>query len=548
MNSSESNEQLKIINARLARIERVLDIPKPVAVSSPQPVPPKADVPQRTSLYAPTTDHGEISSGTWLAIVAVICFILAAGFIIKLSVESGWLTPARQIGLAALLGLGLIGSGLQFLKADKEYAGYLPAAGILILYLTVFAAHQVYNLITFEMAMGDIAIVSCMCIWLYTEIRNGIYPIILAVGAYVSPIYLGLHEPTEFVLYYFVLCSLAFAIVSIWVESRLLMMISAYLAMVVNAFLNLIQPELIAGVLIVHFLIFSIGAYLYTKQNHCPLTSEESWGFFPVLILFYAAEYTFLERVQPSIAPWISLGFAGVLMSLYLWTAKWLAEKQQVLSSTPMILAFVTVVCFHSIYLELIPIDLRPWIFVVIMLGVGLCPLKILNKEINNTYLFPISALCIILSIEYGSMLVHLADLTSSSWMIVSLASLVSIWFVLVMQTNILKQNDQTKVMLLGAAHLLAIMAFYHLTDYNSFAVSVSWLIYAICVILFAFTQQDKIMAKSALFVLSFAAAKALLYDASSAPTLARIFCLLATGTALYGSGFLLRKIDKWKN
>lgn len=54
-------------------------------------------------------------------------------------------------------------------------------------------------------------------------------------------------------------------------------------------------------------------------------------------------------------------------------------------------------------------------------------------------------------------------------------------------------------------------------------------------------------MARSALIVLSFAAGKVLLYDASSTPTVVRILCLLMTGVVLYGSGFLIRKIAGWK-
>lgn len=54
-------------------------------------------------------------------------------------------------------------------------------------------------------------------------------------------------------------------------------------------------------------------------------------------------------------------------------------------------------------------------------------------------------------------------------------------------------------------------------------------------------------MAKSALFVLGFAAGKALLYDAASAPTVVRIGCLLLTGAVLYGCGLLMRKIAHWK-
>ena len=63
---------------------------------------------------------------------------------------------------------------------------------------------------------------------------------------------------------------------------------------------------------------------------------------------------------------------------------------------------------------------------------------------------------------------------------------------------------------------------------------------------MFAFARRDDVMAKSALFVLGFAAGKALLFDAASASTVVRIFCLLLTGAVLYGCGLFMRKIGSW--
>lgn len=43
-----------------------------------------------------------------LPILAVICFGLAGVFIVKLAIESGWLTAERQWGLLALFGMALV--------------------------------------------------------------------------------------------------------------------------------------------------------------------------------------------------------------------------------------------------------------------------------------------------------------------------------------------------------------------------------------------------------------------------------------------------------
>ena len=60
------------------------------------------------------------------------------------------------------------------------------------------------------------------------------------------------------------------------------------------------------------------------------------------------------------------------------------------------------------------------------------------------------------------------------------------------------------------------------------------------------FKIRDKVVAKSALGTLGLAAAKALLYDASSTPAPVRIGCLLLTGVILYVCGYILKLIEAW--
>jgi uncharacterized membrane protein len=543
-NMQQIENQLQLIAARLAKIESALNIaPQAPSVECSEP-PPVLQPVQAASQPHQT----ELKSGNWLGAIAIICFVLAAGFIIKLSIATGWLTPEKQIGLACLLGLGLTGAGFAMQRSDRAYASFLPAAGVIVFYLATFAAHQYYSLISFNAAIAATSIVSAFCVWLYWKIKHDIYTITAASGAYLAPLILGLNTTAIFSVYYFIPCSLAFATISIWVRSRTLAIIAAYLAVLANAWIgfDLDQDALIAIILPLHFLIFSVGNYFYTQKAHQQLTQVEAWSFFPALLIFYAIEYYFIDRMYPNLAPWISLGFAGFLIGLYLWTKK--LFHQQSLDSQAMILAFATLVFFHSVYLELLPSSLQPWLFVAIILGRALLPDKFYRQKDFKPYAVPVIALFTIAAIEYTSMIFYLATDDSFSWSIVSLAALGSIWLLCILQRESISKKNEYAYMVLSAAHFLAIMSFYQLTNsYGSLAVSASWLLYAIFVITFAFIRKDKVMANSALIVLSFAAVKTLLYDASSAPTVIRISCLLVTGAVLYGAGFLMRKIATFR-
>lgn len=550
--SLKNETRLAAIEQRLAKLEKFLGAGEKAAVQPP-PAPAPAPAPA-PSAPAPAPARQQVlrapeiaRPGSWLGAVAVICFVLAAGFIIKLSIESGWLTPERQIGLAVLLGLGLIGAGLRLQSADAEYAGFLPAAGIVVLYAAVFAAHRFYALIPFETAVAMTAVVSGLCIWIYTQMRQDLYPVTAALGAYFAPAVLGLHAASEFSVYYYLLCSFAFAAISIGVSSRILTLVAAYMSILMTAAtgLSLNNDLLIVWMLALNFLVLSAGVYLFTRYNGAPLTERESAGFLPVAFFFYAAEYYFINRLSPGLAPWLSLGFAAVLLVLYHAARRRFPEGE--LGSGSMVYAFVSVVCFHSFYLELLPPEAQPWMFVVIILAVCASEVPLSVDGRPGRWRVPALALGAVLVIEYISMASHLLSGSGYPWPAVSMFSVAALWILIFFRGREMPGQGGYGA-LLASAHLLAVLGLYRLTkDNSSLQVTASWLAYAVAVIAFAFSRRDEDMARSAVFVLSFAAGKALLYDAASAPTVVRIVCLLSTGAVLYGAGFFLRRISGWK-
>lgn len=535
----ELEERLALIESRLATVENHLGIATapPALIATNEPAEHITVLPESQAE----------KPGNWLGLVAIICFVLAGGFIVKLSIESGWLTPARQIGLAVLFGFSLIGAGFTLLKTDREYASLLPNAGIIILYLAAFASHSYYTLIPFEAVLVSVSLVSILSIWLYTHIKHTIYVLTAAIGAYLSPVILGIHANEQFSLCYFLLCSITFTTLSIWLESRILIRISAYLALIMSAVigLDLHQDVLLSNVLALHFLFFTVGTYLYSTEHHSPLTLREAGSFLPILVIFYLIEYHVIDRLRPGLAPWASLGFAALLLGTYL-AAK--HHFRQHLASQSVVLAFITLVCFHSVYLELLPAIIRPWLLVAVIVGCAFVPFSLTSLmatlKQNRAFYIPSLAVLAICGMEYSSMLSHLATAGNPSVLFVAFAAFLSLWMLIIKTGNLLKYDS----LLLIITHLLTIMGCYRITaSISSLAVSASWLFYAVSVMALAFKLKNETMAKSALLVLALAAGKALLYDAAAAPTIVRIFCLLLTGIVLYGCGLLMRKITGWK-
>lgn len=541
-------ERVNAIELRLARIETHLNPPSQARVT-PQANPRPERIERAIiapTIETPTRRTGITRSGNWLGLIAVACFVMAAGFIIKLSIDTGWLTPERQIGLAALLGFALIAAGFALMEKDRGYASLLPGAGIIVLYLTIVAAHTYYALIPFEVAIALTSIVSLFCVWIYTQIEHDAYAITAAAGSYVTPAILGVATDPAFSLYYFLFCSVAFAVISVWIKSRTLTLVSSYLALLMTGLIGIPfgNDTLVASLLAIHFIVFAVATYLYTLTHKEPLSEFEALSFLPVLFLFYCLEYFLLERINPTLAPWISLGFAAGLMGLYLSARHAFADG---LASQSLIFAFVTLAVFHSVYLELLPADVRPWLFVAILLAFTFSPFALDRTKLKQALWIPALALLAVLAIEYLGMLSDVLSGRRSQKLLVSFAALASTWATLTMGKDKLASVPTAGHVLLGAAHVLAVAGLFRLMeDFGSLAISASWLLYAAAVVGFAFVRRDEIMAKSALMVLAFAAAKALLVDAASAPSVVRIFCLLLTGVVLYGCGLLMRRIGSW--
>ena len=64
--------------------------------------------------------------------------VLAAVYLIRLAIDSGMLTPGRQVTLAILGAFALIGLGLGLRRGNREYASLLPAGGIVILFASIY--------------------------------------------------------------------------------------------------------------------------------------------------------------------------------------------------------------------------------------------------------------------------------------------------------------------------------------------------------------------------------------------------------------------------
>jgi uncharacterized membrane protein len=136
--------------------------------------------------------------------IGAITLALAAVFLVRYSIEEGYLSPEIRVILAALFGFALIGGAEKVRRRDDRVAQALAAAGVAALYGALFAAVALYEMISKVAAGGGAAALTAFAIGL--SLRHGMLVASLAfVGGFVSPAIIGSDPPNTPVLFGYLL-------------------------------------------------------------------------------------------------------------------------------------------------------------------------------------------------------------------------------------------------------------------------------------------------------------------------------------------------------
>lgn len=560
----ELRVKLDRIDGRLNESEGKESAKRTEASTNSTPTPgPVVDMAQNWELERTDPKHQPMGTGKVLGIVAVLCFVLAASFLVKLAIDSGWLTPARQIGLSGLLGASLIVAGLRFLKRDIEYLSLLPAAGIVILHLTAYGGKLYADLYNDWMAAFLVSSVSILSLLLYRYLKNDFYALVAVVGTYICPILLPSIKGSELnVMMFFSVWDVAFVTLAILMQQRTMLLLAAYMALGIFLFTsnatwnaNATDSALLHCTLfqLFQFIAFAVGAAMISIRHRISMTATETWAYFPLLLFFYGIEYSLINRLSPDLAPWIALGFGAFIYGVYHLSKKFL--QKQSLESGSMVFSFLALVLFHALYLEILPNRLAPWSALALTAFV---PFIVQKADLQRRHLLVGLVIFAILGIEYGRVLIGLSKgVTLGEWI-----ALGSLFFGLLFTGYLLRSAKYLESVsswwlgILALANIQALMALYRLAEQFSeqlkidsmkgFVVSIFWGLFALAILFCGKVKRDRLLARSSLFIFGVAAAKVLLIDVASASAVVRILCLLSLGVAFYIGGYLFRQIDRW--
>jgi uncharacterized membrane protein len=302
----------------------------PAAPSSQLPrvaVPPIYPSSPRSQRAASTSDGGlESRIGShWLNRVGISAVLIGVSYFLKYAFDNNWIGPAGRVTIGLLAGIAAVLWSERFRSRGYQIFSYsLKAVGIGVLYLSLWAAFQVYNLFPGSVAFIAMLVVTAATAALALSQDAEILAAFALTGGFITPVLLSTGQNRELALFSCVavldLAVLVMLAVKPWRRLVLVSYIGTLLLYVgwYSEFYNRSQLNLTLGFATLFFAVFAIA----------PLAArppEDEAGVFaavPFILAFVNAcvyflqIYAMFEEVSTTWTAWFALALAGVYIFL----------------------------------------------------------------------------------------------------------------------------------------------------------------------------------------------------------------------------------------
>ena len=143
----------------------------------------------------PSIDWERVLGRNWLAIIGAVALAVGIGFFLKLSFDNNWIGDTGRI----LLGLGvgglLVGLGEYTSRRAPVWSQAVTAGGAASLYLSIYAAYALYELIRPDAAFYVLGGIVGLAGILAVRYDSRVIGFLGIIGAFIAPVLLGPELP-----------------------------------------------------------------------------------------------------------------------------------------------------------------------------------------------------------------------------------------------------------------------------------------------------------------------------------------------------------------
>ena len=145
--------------------------------------------PWRSSLLAPNWER--FMGVKLLAWVGGLAMFLGLAFFVKYSFEH-FITSEMRVAIGFMAGAGLLAGGFVMSRRNYAVLGHtLSATGIVVLYVSTFAAHGLYHFVGFAPAFALMILITCTAFLLAVRQDAQVVAVLGLLGGFLTPILLS---------------------------------------------------------------------------------------------------------------------------------------------------------------------------------------------------------------------------------------------------------------------------------------------------------------------------------------------------------------------
>jgi uncharacterized membrane protein len=341
--SSELQELRRLVGeltARVYRLEQALNLqrglpqpasaaqtPPPTAPPAP-PYPIVADIPSRqTQVPSAKTGGADLESrigSHWLNRIGIAAVLIGVSYFLKFAFDNNWIGPAGRVAIGLLAGIAIVVWSENFRRRGYLIFSYsLKAVGIGVLYLSLYAAFQVYSLVTGGVAFTMMFVVTAATALMAWAQDAEILAAFALVGGFATPLLLSTGQNREVALFTYVVLldagALALVILKPW-RRLLLLSYSGTLLLYIGwyaSFYDVSQVRMTVGFATLFFAIFAVAPLLARPAQKGWLSDSVP----PLVAVVNAAGYflqiyVMFEGIGTKDTAWFALALAALYIFL----------------------------------------------------------------------------------------------------------------------------------------------------------------------------------------------------------------------------------------
>jgi uncharacterized membrane protein len=331
---------------RIERLERQASVEKSTPAEpvlrpeAPPPLPPTQEIhahpaaPDPLSLLAasapqiaPTANESDLESrigSQWLNRIGISAVLIGVSYFLKFAFDNNWVGPTGRVSIGLLGGIAVVIWSENFRKRDYKIFSYsLKALGVGVLYLSLWAAFQVYSLIPSPVAFLAMVIITAATATLAIKQDAEILAALALTGGFATPLLLSTEQNREVELFSY--------IALLGVASVALVMLKPWRRLVLGSY---------SGTLLLYIAWYSE----YYRRNEFAVTFVFATVFFAIFVaatllakipenastvpflmialtlinsvVYFLQAYAMVDEIDKQAMAWFALALAGVHIGL----------------------------------------------------------------------------------------------------------------------------------------------------------------------------------------------------------------------------------------